>query len=536
MAPGFGPVGLALGGSIVSATAGPVDGDRPAAEAAPGDHGAVGDALVEAVATALAGRLGDGARRLAALADDPEVPLPTTPAARVTLTAVHAVAGRLVPGEIDDLVELVELADVPWLSALAQAATGLAGGGGSSARSGWRPSARPRAIRGAARPPASSRCSGPWRPAGRRWASWWRCAIACGSSTGAVECWCRAWLATAMARAGDGRAREVARAAERDAAEAEVPGAQAWALAVQALLAEGDEARELAGRAEAVRHRWGVDVPVLAIDPAAAAPAAPRPGRCGRAGRACVSAASAGSRSSSTAGRSTWGRSSPGPGRRCTCWPPTAAAGPRREPGRGLWPDMEAAAGKRNLQVAISSLRRLLDDHSRGGSALVRRDGPAYVLALPDVGCADVACSPPPATRPEAVRHGDEALVLDAGDRALVAYGGDLLPEQGPADWAVGYGANWPPTPPSSPCWWARRRSASAATTWRPRRCARGLDIDRYHDGLWRLLVHAQEAGGDLAAAACSTGYHDMLRELGSTPRCAGTPWPRPQIRPWRSA
>jgi hypothetical protein len=54
---------------------------------------------------------------------------------------------------------------------------------------------------------------------------------------GAIEPWCRAWLATAMARAGDSRAAEVARAAERDAALAEVPGAQVWAIMVQAELA-----------------------------------------------------------------------------------------------------------------------------------------------------------------------------------------------------------------------------------------------------------------------------------------------------------
>ena len=46
--------------------------------------------------------------------------------------------------------------------------------------------------------------------------------------------------------------------------------------------------------------------------------------------------------------------------------------------------------------------------------------------------------------------------------------------------------------------------------------CARGLDIDRYHDGLWRLLVDAQERTGDLAAATRSNErYHAMLRELG---------------------
>jgi two-component SAPR family response regulator len=46
--------------------------------------------------------------------------------------------------------------------------------------------------------------------------------------------------------------------------------------------------------------------------------------------------------------------------------------------------------------------------------------------------------------------------------------------------------------------------------------CGRGLEIDRYHDGLWRLLVRAQEAVGDLAAAArTQERYRSVLSELG---------------------
>jgi DNA-binding SARP family transcriptional activator len=283
---------------------------------------------------------------------------------------------------------------------------------------------------------------------------------------------------------------------------------------VQAELAPRDEARELAARADALRFRWGVDVPVLPAGVAVAA-IAPRPVRDGPGLRVrClgrfqleldgrqvdVSAVKPRARSALHLLAAHGGR-------------PVHA----ESMVEALWPDLDAAAGKRNLQVAVSSVRRLLDDHRPGGGALVRREGPAYVLALPDVSCADVAVFA--AARDEAreaARSGDEAMVLDAGDRALVAYGGDLLPEEGPADWVVEL----------------RRQAAADATEvallvaetalgvgspdTAAAACARGLDVDRYHDGLWRLLVDAQERTGDLAAATRShERYHAVLRELG---------------------
>ena len=49
-----------------------------------------------------------------------------------------------------------------------------------------------------------------------------------------------------------------------------------------------------------------------------------------------------------------------------------------------LWPETDPATGLRNLQVAVSSLRRLLEPGvSRGGGAIVVRDGDSYRLALP---------------------------------------------------------------------------------------------------------------------------------------------------------
>ncbi|HET6951610.1 MAG TPA: BTAD domain-containing putative transcriptional regulator [Acidimicrobiales bacterium] len=516
---------LAAGGSIVAGPVGEAAAGTADTAAGPGREPVsdpVGGALVEAVALALGGRLGESGQRLVALADDPDVALPAAAAARVTLTAVNALAGRPVAGELDDLAEVVELADMPWLSAVAPAAAGLGGGEG-----------RARAVEVAAERDAQG---DPWGSVAARFFAVLGSLVTGGSpvddlvdlcdrlhrlDAGAVEAWCRAWLATALARSGDARALEVARTAESTAATAGVPGAEMWAITVQAQLGEGHEAAGHEARAADLRRRWQLDVPVPPLDGDRAAdqasPAVPQRPAAAR-----------------------------GPGLRVRCLGgfrleldgrvvDVAAVKPRARAalhllaahgGRpvhaetlvdALWPDLDMAAGKRNLQVAVSSLRRLFDDHNSGGSRLVRREGPAYVLALPDVGCADVAVFT--AARDEArdaARAGDGAHVLDAGDRALVAYGGDLLPEEGPAEWVVGLRRQLAADAADVALLVGETAATLGSRDIAAAAFGRGLDIDRYHDGLWRALIDAQERSGDLAAATRTLDrYNDVLRELG---------------------
>jgi DNA-binding SARP family transcriptional activator len=537
-----GPGAGVLSGTVVGVTVTGSGGDAPAEPSPPGDAGPVpssldgppagraGDALVDAAGAVLAGQVGLATPRLEALADDPAVPLPLAVAARLALAVGSVLGGRGADAELAELAELVELVDLPWLTSLALAAAGLAGG--------------PAAARAADVAVECEAQGDPWGGAAARTFAALGDLLAGGHPTAALEelvarvrrveatvleCWATAWLAIAQAREGDARAAETARAAERLSERTGVPGAEVWAIEVQAQLATGADALGHSERAAVLRRLRAVDVAVPAVHPADV-PAAP------------VSAelpAEAPPRP---------GRAATGPGLRVSCLGgfrldldgtpvDVAAVKPRARAalhllaahgGRpvhtetlvdALWPDLDAASGKRNLQVAVSSLRRLLDDHRAGASALVRREGAAYALALPDVSCSDVAVfAAACAETRDAARAGDRERVLDAGDRALVAYGGDLLPEEGPVDWVVEL----------------RRQLAADATEVvqlvaeaavglgyhdvAAIACARGLDIDRYHDGLWRLLIDAQERGGDLAAATrTQERYQDVLRELGLT-------------------
>jgi len=100
---------------------------------------------------------------------------------------------------------------------------------------------------------------------------------------------------------------------------------------------------------------------------------------------------------------------------------------------------------------------------------------------------------------------------------AIAAYGGDLLPEDGPAEWAAGRRER------------ARAEAVEAARmlaellldgdpTAAAEACAAGLALDSHHDPLWRLLVVARERAGDQAAATSArSGYARMLADLGVT-------------------
>jgi len=182
-----------------------------------------------------------------------------------------------------------------------------------------------------------------------------------------------------------------------------------------------------------------------------------------------------------------------------------------------FWPEADPETGARNLHVALSQLRKELAPRAgRGACELLVRDGDAYRLALPDGARIDLVDFERAVTEARTIRaRGATAIAIDAFRAALDAYGGELLPEDGPAEWAV-----------------ARRERARSEAVEAARAlaellldgdpegaaeaCSAGLAFDSHHDPLWRLLVEARERAGDQAAATSArSGYARMLAELG---------------------
>jgi DNA-binding SARP family transcriptional activator len=186
-----------------------------------------------------------------------------------------------------------------------------------------------------------------------------------------------------------------------------------------------------------------------------------------------------------------------------------------------LWPEMPLAQATRSLQVALSSLRTFLEPGlGRGQSELIVRHGEAYELALPRGGSSDVARFR--AALGEAQRC---ELIDDTPGRAyalrvaLHTYGGELLPEDGPAEWVVPERALLQRHAAEAAVELARLQLDAGAVSDAMLTARRCVEIDRYSDPGWRLLIEACELVPNPAAAArAKRGYAEMLASLGIQP------------------
>ncbi len=190
-----------------------------------------------------------------------------------------------------------------------------------------------------------------------------------------------------------------------------------------------------------------------------------------------------------------------------------------------LWPEADETTGLRNLQVAVSSLRHWLEPGvARGASSLVPREGDTYRLGLPDGALVDLLVFEHELAAASRAHHRGDRGTLEASlQRGLDAYRGDLLPEAGPAEWAV------------APRDFYRIAAADAAQRLAELQLARGdaegamatsewgLRIDRYRDALWRSLIRAHDsAGNQVAAARAELAYEGVKVELGLAPSHPG--------------
>ncbi|MHA3702460.1 BTAD domain-containing putative transcriptional regulator [Jatrophihabitans sp. YIM 134969] len=183
-----------------------------------------------------------------------------------------------------------------------------------------------------------------------------------------------------------------------------------------------------------------------------------------------------------------------------------------------FWPDLTVRSALHNLHVTVSSLRGALEpDVAPRASRLLVRDGQAYTLVLAPTATSDLREFDLALRAATAARHRDDVEGhLEALQRATDLYVGEVLPEDGPAEWVVQVREEY------------RMRAAEAAYALATGRLERGdpaaaarsasqaVRVDRWHDGAWRVLIEALERTGDRAAAGrAKSSYADVLAGLG---------------------
>lgn len=328
---------------------------------------------------------------------------------------------------------------------------------------------------------------------------------------GVLEAWSRALLSLALARLGAPEARDVALQAENLARYSGTPGARYFPYLALAET-EADRSAEYLGLAIAVRDEcriasFAIFAPtpanVIAITPGRAVPS--------------LSVRCFGGFAIAIKGRPV-DLSAIKPRARAVLRLLAVHAGNavhREVLQLAFWPDADSETGARNLHVAVSSLRQLLEPGvMRGGSSFLLREGDAYRLAVPlDAEIDLLQFSRALAAGRVARLRGEMDAAMSHFQQSLDLYGGDLLAEDGPAEWIIEpreryRGGAMEAAQGLAEIMLKRNDPAGAAQA-----CATGLWIDRLHDPLWRLLIEARERAGDSVAASRARRDYDRVRE-----------------------
>jgi DNA-binding SARP family transcriptional activator len=183
-----------------------------------------------------------------------------------------------------------------------------------------------------------------------------------------------------------------------------------------------------------------------------------------------------------------------------------------------LWPEADADAGARNLHVAMSSVRSTLERSSRGERPpLLVREGDAYRLAVGSHAVFDLlAFEHHVAAGRRARLSGDVDRAAASFQAALDCYQGELLPEDGPAEWVLEHRERTRSMAVETAEALAQLRLEQGDAEAAAKACVEGLRADRFHDPFWRMLIRARDRAGDrMAASRARTDYEAMLSELG---------------------
>lgn len=183
-----------------------------------------------------------------------------------------------------------------------------------------------------------------------------------------------------------------------------------------------------------------------------------------------------------------------------------------------LWAELEYPAALHNLQVSLSSLRSALQRNSGNVTdRLIVRRGEAYCLAPEETACCDLQ------EFDEALREAGQAQAardpfgaIHSLRRVLELYAGEVLPEDGSAEWVVSARDHYKLRAAESASKLALLELEAGQPDAAVAAATRGVDIDPWRDSSWRTLVDVcQSTGNHAAAERAQRGYLRMLKDLG---------------------
>ncbi len=174
-----------------------------------------------------------------------------------------------------------------------------------------------------------------------------------------------------------------------------------------------------------------------------------------------------------------------------------------------LWPGEALDVGTRRLQVAVSSVRHVLQQHEITDVDPVQRSGESYRLTLNasvDVRQFEDLVA---AARRERT---SESRRIELWTRALDLYQGDLFPEEGAAEHIVRERERLRLVAADAACRLAHDHASTGNVSAAVTATRRSLDLDHYQDLAWRLLVDCLAAAGDDTAAKRARLEHSRVR------------------------
>ncbi|MET0863908.1 MAG: AAA family ATPase [Nakamurella sp.] len=168
-----------------------------------------------------------------------------------------------------------------------------------------------------------------------------------------------------------------------------------------------------------------------------------------------------------------------------------------------LWPGVDLLVGTRRLQVALSSVRQLLEHAGLSGSEVVARHGDAYRFSLPTGSFHDVRSFEDGLRGATTTAESLDTLArVTAREAALTLYRGDLLPEDGPADYLIADRERLRLMAATAALALAQDSRSLRRMTQALAAARLSVQLDRFQDLAWELLAELHEESGDSSAAA----------------------------------